>query len=505
MKKNAGFTIIELSLVLIIFGGIAGGLLAAYRLYGMQGARMQTVEAIASLDDALVKFQDKHKYYPCPADPAAGRGDPGYGRSNCGLPPTATPGRGGEPVLTGAVPFATLLDPDSDPATDDGLDLDISPDTARDGWGHRLTYAVTQRLTNPAITSYNDAFGAIFLNDENGNSILAQPGTAHIALVSHGRNGSGAYTPEGVLVGACPPPPAVENENCDGDDAIFLSGLASDNAATFNDDIARAFVYKGGPLWEPIAENSPKIRNINPGNVGIGIKDPEERLHVNGGLTAQRLDAGLYCDNAGGNCMPPEFVGGDAETAGVAVDGSPFRNTCDPGKIAVAIEGNEVICQPIILPSAPCPPGRIAIGIEGDALVCCPPNYPVVIDLEPRCTTPIANCPQQDANLCGTTYDLPFSAGGATFTFNAPAPATASVTYTCTSGAWTAGPVTGSCGVSGEYVWTSIGSTSTANGAEGLGEICLIPGAITLCGPVPPPDGTRPPPGSYRCQCTLVP
>src|SRR5262249_49584427 len=69
--------------------------------------------------------------------------------------------------------------------------------------------------------------GAIAVADLNGNSgaggATAGPETdIHFVLLSHGRDGLGAFTPEGVLNGACPAT-GKDVENCN-NDGLFDNG-----------------------------------------------------------------------------------------------------------------------------------------------------------------------------------------------------------------------------------------------------------------------------------------
>lgn len=209
MKTNnqLGFTTLELAMVIVMFGMVSSTFLYGLQEYSKQQDRAQTKEAITTVEAAISEFKSIYGRYPCPANPALPMTHPMAGRENCGTA-TTTLGRdankdgAGDQVVKGTVPFKTLVNPDNNPATDDGIkDVPLSANLVIDGWGNQLTYAVTRSMTNS--TTFNDFLGAINVIDENNNTVLQEPGSAHLVVLSHGKNGRGAYTKDGRLVQNC--------------------------------------------------------------------------------------------------------------------------------------------------------------------------------------------------------------------------------------------------------------------------------------------------------------
>lgn len=424
MKNSKGFTTLELALAMLVFGIMTALLIAGFKIMNLGSARSQTVTAIDTAEAGLIRFQQLNGYYPCPADPAVPRGDPNYGRANCPAAGTAAiPGARDadgdgvrDEILIGAVPFATLMDPDNDPTTDDA-DLGVYDAGSQDGWGRKFTYAVSRRLTDPAPGQFHYEYGVLNMVDENNNQVLPQPGTAHFILVSHGENGRGGFTAQGRQVAACPPnltlpgPGQIatqvnEVENCDGD-FTFISGLVNETDHSYQDDIARPGWSMNTELWRQIP-GSTDIVNTNPGNVGIGVRDPQERLEIDGDLTAAQVDAGLLCDSQGQNCMPADFIGGQAAMTGTyANSNATYSNTCpNQGDVVVGIENNQVVCAPGFTTTGTCAAGEVMIGRSRNGVICCPRNYPVANHPNPHCATNPGCAPRTETRVLACPASL---------------------------------------------------------------------------------------------------
>jgi WD40 repeat protein/type II secretory pathway pseudopilin PulG len=190
-----GFSLLELSVILMIIGVITGmGLYAG--LGALESAKKaQTEVKMDAIEKAIMAYRLKYSRLPCPADPTKPYGDNLYGRE------AANPGEcvGGAPalpvdhnsfyVLKGAVPVETLGLPD---------------EFIQDGWGRLFTYHVQRNATQIDAfvdTKPNDQCVGVYAFDAAG-TLRALVGTTQIgapyALVSHGPNGHGAYLATGM-------------------------------------------------------------------------------------------------------------------------------------------------------------------------------------------------------------------------------------------------------------------------------------------------------------------
>ena len=396
MKSNseAGFTLIELAIVMVIFGFMVTAMFYGLSLYANSAVRGQTDEAMETSQGAILEFFSREGRYPCPADPALGPGDGLYGIEQCAAPAvTVVPGERDaddniatiENVLIGSMPFNTLLDPDNNINTDDGIiDVPLSESLTIDGEGNKLIYAVTESQT--ALLTYNQTEGVINVVDENDRTVLGVADTAHFVVISMGDNGEGGYTREGVSIGNCATSIAIDDptlppqtfrvnevENCDDLDGKFLSGIRNEQERYRNDDKTLYGMALNSSHWNYIDQT--RIVNTNAGNVGIGITEPREMLHISGDIKAKKIQAEEYCDPAGYNtagkiCMPTRIIAGDE--AGMKCGAA--------GTAVTTIENNSVGgCAAVFPPlaSAPitfnktCPAGQAMVGVSNITGVIC--------------------------------------------------------------------------------------------------------------------------------------
>jgi prepilin-type N-terminal cleavage/methylation domain-containing protein len=85
-KKNCGFTLIELSIVLVIIGLLAAGILVGKDLIHAAEIRAQ-IRQFQEFDVAVMAFRDKYECIPgdCADASAAGLGDPAYDGNGNGI------------------------------------------------------------------------------------------------------------------------------------------------------------------------------------------------------------------------------------------------------------------------------------------------------------------------------------------------------------------------------------------------------------------------------------
>ncbi len=172
LKRTAGFSLIELAIMMTIVGLFVATAAQTYNLYTKRTAMNSTLEKKNNIEIALGKFMSTNGRLPCPADPALPVGHANAGRENCRPNNVAYPtlacnatnslcriegarsfvfpaagttvlgtvpaNTGPERVLRGAIPYATL---------------GLAPRDAYDGWGSMFTYAVTEMLASSYFLS----------------------------------------------------------------------------------------------------------------------------------------------------------------------------------------------------------------------------------------------------------------------------------------------------------------------------------------------------------------
>ncbi len=328
-----GFSLIELSIALIIIGLIIVPVMKAYTVYRVQKARDDTYANRTLVEAALGDYYLKNGNYPCPALRNVNSDDPRYGVS-VACTPGALPaigaclgGAGGVCRTTGST---TRANPDYDAITNPSVPttlpinpniliggipfvtLGIPAEMAVDGWSRTMTYAVTESMADTTDADANgipDNFernsGAIQVKSFLGDDYAAGTATyisvpdyqnLHIFLASSGDDGAGAYTLEGALYKACAAGHA-DSENCDGDGVFFDSlasgdlrvgyGTASDplipaSLLFHDDDIVMEITDVPTGIWTYSRARPQDAITFK--KVGVGIQDVSANLNPDGSV-----------------------------------------------------------------------------------------------------------------------------------------------------------------------------------------------------------------------------
>jgi prepilin-type N-terminal cleavage/methylation domain-containing protein len=198
VRRRSGFTLIELAVVLAIFGVLLGILVVPLSTQVDQNRISEAERQLAAVREALLGFAIANGRLPCPANPALATGTVGAGGEN-------KPGAACA-VSEGVLPWAALGVPESDP------------------WGRRLTYRVSPIFADDSPVGMQATFlitdtGVINVTD--GAVIIANQVPA--IVVSHGKNGRGAFLPSGAQIGGAA---GNELENANGN-ATFVSRVHS--------------------------------------------------------------------------------------------------------------------------------------------------------------------------------------------------------------------------------------------------------------------------------------
>jgi prepilin-type N-terminal cleavage/methylation domain-containing protein len=199
-----GFSLIELTVVMVIGGILLSALSSALLIYVKNAELKKTRTRLAAIDEGIQQYLSLNGRLPCAAPLNAPVDSAEYGRevtALCGdgdkdgtFRATGTDSR---MVRIGAVPVRTINLPD---------------DYAIDSWGNRFTYAVTELLASPDL--FDRELGAISVVDSNDHSVITPAGSAHYVVVSHGPDRLGGYTVAGVEGASCPSG-TLDAHNCE--------------------------------------------------------------------------------------------------------------------------------------------------------------------------------------------------------------------------------------------------------------------------------------------------
>ena len=400
-KRTAGYTLVELSIVLVVAGVIVATAAEAYRIYLKDQQWSTTVNNSELAVNALDGFLARYGRYPCPARLDAVRTDADYGmEGDCSATGATVPvgtcasgvcveetqrtdlGTPAPRIRRGALPFRIL---------------NIPEQKAIDGYNTRLQYVVTESLTQ--TTSYNNAQGGISIIDERPQSVIAVPDSAHFVVFSTGADRAGAYSKQGQLVNPCNTG-TLDAENCN-TDATNLKAIyrlarqgAAAGAAHF-DDILRFYSSVNTPLWRTTDQNGLDISTMDSADaVGIGMNPGTgNKLEINGQVkSTDRINTGMICDPLGADCFTVEKIAGN----------DPYMQCSDPAQPYVARiwGGGEVTpgvpyygkVECTAVPSFTCPPGQVMTGVSSSGTL--------------KCVAPNAGCPAIDSTICDSGVDV---------------------------------------------------------------------------------------------------
>lgn len=218
MKKEQGFSLVEIAVVMVIIGLIIGGSMTAVTSLQENQRIKDNTALLNNAIDTLMGFAvaQNPPRLPCPDTTGDGLEDAW---------PVGPPNPGTCPSYEGWLPFATL-----------GL-------PAADAWGNRVRYRVDRRFTE--LTGVLPTTVGIQLNSQANLQVWQSCGAAPCTggagdqitaqnlpavLISHGKNGRGARTsgvpPSGFTLIAQPPGGTHERFNTDGRNAGDTADIA---------------------------------------------------------------------------------------------------------------------------------------------------------------------------------------------------------------------------------------------------------------------------------------
>lgn len=248
-RRRIGFTLWEVSVVLLIVGGLLAGSGVLVTRSLQQRQQSETTAKLAAIQRALLDFRRAFDRLPCPADVTQSVEAADFGveaHTELGIPdclsgvPTANFSSG--TTIEGMVPTKSLQLPD---------------DYAFDAWGRRIMYAVDSRLA--AKYADGDAFSHVPVTDSTPKIAVASVSStmktqdAAYVLVSFGANGHGAFPriggPTRINAGSTNLD-ELTNCHCENDGSSkemeprFVQGASRDNPSNWNDTFDDRVVFE---------------------------------------------------------------------------------------------------------------------------------------------------------------------------------------------------------------------------------------------------------------------
>lgn len=193
---TAGFTLVEMAIVLVIVGLLLAGALMPLSAQMEQRRNSETQKALDEINQALIGFAVANGRLPRPATSATD----GAERAACAS----------EAECAGFIPWATL-----------GV-------AKLDAWNHIFRYKVALAFTTTfALTTTGNII--VQTRDSAGALVNLTTNTPAVVL-SHGKNGYGSTADDGTLQPAVPAANIDENANATGI-PTYVSRTPSDNGA----------------------------------------------------------------------------------------------------------------------------------------------------------------------------------------------------------------------------------------------------------------------------------
>ncbi len=225
MKTQKGFSILELTITLLISSIIYIGFLGYFFEMGKGELEKSTQDKLKYIENSLNNYVKTNGILPCPASRTESLTNANLGVStDCSQASangTIDITNSSTTIRIGTIPAATL-----------GIDKNY----ILDGWKNRFSYIVVKDLatTSSSFKSYAaSGSGPIIIQDKNANQTNISNDVSYI-IISHGIKGYGAYNADGVIIKACGS--SLESQNCN-DDYTFVDSeyFPTENASYFDD------------------------------------------------------------------------------------------------------------------------------------------------------------------------------------------------------------------------------------------------------------------------------
>jgi len=251
-KRQNGFTLAEVAIAVVIVAILLAGIMIPLGTQIDVRNNADTQRTLDQIKDAIVAYAVANGRLPCPADgttPAGGTNAAGFAAgAEQYQSALGTCVNGAAAVLAGVVPWATLGVPETD------------------AWGRRFSYWVAPIFTDavtinsfstagqipsctPTITPTQASFALCSLGNltvstrnDSTHATVSVGSVLPVVIVSHGKNGYGAYNTRGTLQ---PAPAAGTDEAANATHTAAASAFYSRNPTP----AASACSDPGGPTF----------------------------------------------------------------------------------------------------------------------------------------------------------------------------------------------------------------------------------------------------------------
>ena len=241
--RARGFSLVELSIVVLVIGIVLTMGIGAWTANLENQAHAATAQRQAAIKETLTGYLRRNSRLPCP-DTDFTAPDGIENRTAAGDPTTACS------AAFGILPYTTL---------------GLARDAARDGWGNLFSYHVSNTDITAASSGNWSAntdwtrtawfrsgnTGLLTVNDRNGATVVPISTGVVAVVVSHGRNGFGAYTVGGTR-NTLPTAGTDEANNTNADTTYYRRELTTNDAAAggaFDDHV---LILTANDLLDPL-------------------------------------------------------------------------------------------------------------------------------------------------------------------------------------------------------------------------------------------------------------
>jgi prepilin-type N-terminal cleavage/methylation domain-containing protein len=251
-KKQRGFTLLEMSIVLIIMSLLAS---AVFTLLPVQQNTSQyntNSTQLSVIQAAINVYVARNNALPCPALTNSAVSSATFGISTdctatapAGTTDITIPNATTFGIRFGVVPTRTL---------------NLSDMYMFDGWNHRIKYVVIKQMAVPTTQTINfnnfatnfpnstatDTIKIVDANNNRINTANSAASNSYVAyvLVAHGPSGAGATRYDGASVAVCPST-GLNKTNCSGTNTFVDTFYNVSNAT---------FYYDGTIRWKTYAQ-----------------------------------------------------------------------------------------------------------------------------------------------------------------------------------------------------------------------------------------------------------